>query len=261
MDIKKYIESGILELFVLGQLSPEEENEVQAMQSKYIEIQREIHEISMGLEKYGKLKAIKAPPSVSKQLFENLPLKMFEQNSDSDMGNNLKSTSKSRWNLMSTLFALISLLGFSLFYIQKTENERQKQNYESTLRACDSLSKAQQNEFAIINQINRPHNKIIDLIATPAYEGISVYLHYNDVDKKNFLQLVNLPDITSDQVFQLWSLKAGSDPMPLDVFSDRNKIIPVAYIENTATYAITIEPKGGSKTPSMDKLIGTLGII
>ncbi|MBL0025558.1 MAG: hypothetical protein IPO98_11425 [Saprospiraceae bacterium] len=126
MDIKKYIESGILELFVLGQLSPEEENEVQAMQSKYIEIQREIHEISMGLEKYGKLKAIKAPPSVSKQLFENLPLKMFEQNSDSDMGNNLKSTSKSRWNLMSTLFALISLLGFSLFYIQKTENEKQK---------------------------------------------------------------------------------------------------------------------------------------
>ena len=29
----------------------------------------------------------------------------------------------------------------------------------------------------------------------------------------------------------------------------------------TATYAITIEPKGGSQSPSLDKLIGTMGVL
>ena len=73
--------------------------------------------------------------------------------------------------------------------------------------------------------------------------------------------MVNLPDIASDQAFQLWSLKDGADPMPLDVFADKNKIIEVAFVDNTATYAITIEPKSGSKSPTLEKLIGTIGVI
>ncbi|MBP6447197.1 MAG: anti-sigma factor [Saprospiraceae bacterium] len=75
------------------------------------------------------------------------------------------------------------------------------------------------------------------------------------------MQLVNLPNITKDQVFQLWALKDGANPMPLDIFADTNKLIPVAFIDNNTTYAITIEPKGGSQTPSLDKLIGTLSVI
>ncbi|MBK8625039.1 MAG: anti-sigma factor [Saprospiraceae bacterium] len=67
--------------------------------------------------------------------------------------------------------------------------------------------------------------------------------------------------IKSNQAFQLWSLKDGVDPMPLNVFADKNTIIPVDFIDQTATYAITIEPKGGSKSPSLDKLIGTMGVI
>ena len=49
--------------------------------------------------------------------------------------------------------------------------------------------------------------------------------------------------------------------MPLNVFADKNTIIPVDFIDQTATYAITIEPKGGSQSPSLDKLIGTMGVI
>ncbi len=75
------------------------------------------------------------------------------------------------------------------------------------------------------------------------------------------MQLISLPNITKDQVFQLWALRDGVDPMPLDIFADKNKIIPVNYIDNTTTYAITIEPKGGSKSPSLDRLIGTMGVI
>jgi len=75
LDLKTYIESGILELYVLGQLSSEEEKEVQDMQAKHVEIQREIHEISLGLEKYGQINAIKAPAHVADRIFDNLPSK------------------------------------------------------------------------------------------------------------------------------------------------------------------------------------------
>lgn len=258
MDLKTYIESGILELYVLGQLSPEEEKEVQDMQAKHIEIQREIHEISISLEKYGQINAIKAPAHVADRIFENLPSKPVYS---SVKASDVPPKSGLTWNTLTTLFALLSVLGFSMYFILKTEHNSAIQKYESDKKACDSIATQQQQQFAIINQINDPYNKIIDMTPTAGYAGISVYLHYNVVNKKNFLQLVNLPEITSDQAFQLWSLKDGADPMPLDVFVDNNKIIEVAFVDNTATYAITIEPKGGSKSPTLERLIGTMGVI
>jgi anti-sigma-K factor RskA len=259
LDVKTYIESGILELYVLGQLSPEEEKEVQEMQSKHIEIQREIHEISVVLEKYAQLNAIKVPSHVAERIFENLPSKSAPSSVDSSAFVPPKSGLK--WNALTTLFALLSVLGFSMYFILKMEHNSALQKYESDKKACDSIALEQQQLFAIINQINDPNNKIIDMTPTAGYAGISVYLHYNAVTKKNLLQLVKLPDITSDQAFQLWSLKDGADPMPLDVFADKNKIIEVDFVDNTATYAITIEPKAGSKSPTLEKLIGTMGVI
>ncbi len=259
MDIKSYISSGTLELYLLGQLTPEEMREVETLQEKHIEIKREIYEISLGLEKYGQLTAIKAPESVGTKLFDNLPKRApIVQNASKD---NTESNGGMKWNLLTSLFALIGILGFTLYYLQISENKAANKQYESQIRVCDSITNQQEQQFALLNQINDPNNKIIDMTPTAGYAGISVYLHHNAVNKKNFLQLVNLPEITSDQAFQLWSLKDGADPMPLNVFADKNTIIAVDFIDLTATYAITIEPKGGSQSPSLDKLIGTMGVI
>jgi anti-sigma-K factor RskA len=259
LDIKSYISSGILELYVLGQLTPEEMREVEIMQEKHIEIKREIYEISLGLEKYGQLSGIKAPESVGTKLFDNLPKRTPTVQSASK--DNMGSNHGLQWNLLTSLFALIGILGFTLYYLQLSENKATSQQYESQLRICDSITNQQEQQFALLNQINDPNNKIIDMTPTAGYARISVYLHHNTVSKKNFLQLVNLPEITSDQAFQLWSLKDGADPMPLNVFADKNTIIPVDFIDKTATYAITIEPKGGSKSPTLENLIGTMGVM
>ncbi|MBC7883969.1 MAG: anti-sigma factor [Saprospiraceae bacterium] len=261
MDVKSYIESGILELYVLGQLSPEEEKDVQDKQAKYEEIRREIHEISLGLEKYGRLKGIKAPENVAGKLFEQLPPKSFDEKPPKGQKLSSDQNSGLKWNLLTSLFLLISLLAFTLYLLEKFEHNTDILKYENSKKICDSITTQQQQQFAVLQQINDPNNKIIDMTATPAYAGIVAYLHYNEADKKNFLQLVSLPDIGPDQVFQLWSLKDGADPMPLDIFKDKNNIIEVAFIDQTLTYAITIEPAGGSKSPSLDKLIGTIGVI
>ena len=119
MDLKTYIESGILELYVLGQLSPEEEKEVQDMQAKHIEIQREIHEISLSLEKYAQLNAIKAPAQVADRIFENLPSK--SSGITSSVNNTVVTPTKTglSWNTLTTFFALLCILGFLMYLIQK----------------------------------------------------------------------------------------------------------------------------------------------
>ncbi len=52
MDIKEYISSGVLELYVLGSLSVEESLQVENLASIHPEVRREIEEISLAIENY-----------------------------------------------------------------------------------------------------------------------------------------------------------------------------------------------------------------
>lgn len=261
MDIKAYISSGILELYVLGQLSPEEMTQVEDMQSKYVEIRKEIYDISISLEQYGRLTAIKAPDSIGQELFKNLPPKDIKNFGDETLKNQPDKGQGLQWNIVTTLFALISLLGFTLFFLKKMEHDSFKAKSEKDREVCDSIQLASQQQYALLIQINNPNNKILDLTPTAGYTDLAIYLHHNETDRINLLQLVRLPAISSDQAFQLWSLKDGVAPIPLDVFDGSGKILPVAYEDGTGTYAITIEPKGGSLTPTLEKLIATVGVI
>jgi len=259
LNIKEYISSGILELYVLGQLSLEEQREVEDMQAKHEEIRREIHEISLSMEKYAQLSGIKPPENVATQLFENLPGKT--PNKQQTTGENNSSSGVNTWKISSILFALSALVGFMMYFQQKSDYHIIEKKLDKQQKFCDSITSSREAQYAILNQINNPGNKIINLTPTASFEKVVVYLHHNSENKKNFLQLVNLPDINQNQAYQLWSLKEGQAPQPLDVFVNKNTIIPVNFVDNTATYAITIEDKNGSLVPSLDQLIGTMQVL
>ncbi|MBC7565802.1 MAG: hypothetical protein H7223_02435, partial [Pedobacter sp.] len=71
---KSYIESGILELYVLGQLTAQEQKEVQAMASSYPEIRQEIEAIEIALEKYAMKNAMKPTIGLQDRIFERIGL-------------------------------------------------------------------------------------------------------------------------------------------------------------------------------------------
>ena len=52
-SVSKYIETGILELYVLGIASDEERNDVERLALEHVEIREEIEEIKVSIEVYG----------------------------------------------------------------------------------------------------------------------------------------------------------------------------------------------------------------
>ena len=50
MNIKEYISSGIIELYVLGICSPEEEKEFESLRHQYPELDAAVQEYEMQLE-------------------------------------------------------------------------------------------------------------------------------------------------------------------------------------------------------------------
>ena len=63
-DITEFIESGILEMYVLGQTTPEETREVESRAAVHKEVQNEIAEISITLERYARAHAVKPDPMI-----------------------------------------------------------------------------------------------------------------------------------------------------------------------------------------------------
>jgi anti-sigma-K factor RskA len=258
LNLKEYISSGILELYVLGQLSATERQEVEAMMVKHIEVKQEVFEIGGSLEKYSKIAAVKAPESIKTKLFEQLPKKSI----DSTAVDSSQNSFSQLWNPLSGLLLALSLVGFTLYYTSHNKSKELINNYDKQLLACDSIQLASQKNFALLEDIRSKDNEIYKLTATESFAGTEIYLFKNDIKKKNYLQLNNLPTINDQQSYQLWSLKEGEAPIPLTVFDDANEIfVAVDYEDETPTYAITIEPRGGSVSPSLDKLLGTISVI
>lgn len=73
-DIKLYIESGILELYVLGDLAQEEKLEVERLAANYPEIQKELNEISKTMELFAEQNAIEPRESLRATVLNQLEI-------------------------------------------------------------------------------------------------------------------------------------------------------------------------------------------
>ena len=63
-DVSGFIESGILEMYVLGNTSPEEAREVEQMAAIHEDVRKEIEAISIALEKYAESNAVAPDPTI-----------------------------------------------------------------------------------------------------------------------------------------------------------------------------------------------------
>lgn len=71
-SLTSFIESGILELYVMGMASDEEIDEVERMAAAYKEVRKEIREISKTLEAYAQANAVTPNPHVKPLLLATI---------------------------------------------------------------------------------------------------------------------------------------------------------------------------------------------
>ena len=255
MDIKEFRESGLLELYLMGACSQEEIQLVEESLAKFPELQKDIEEISLGLANYAHAQGKKPSPSLKDKILKEAGgAKKNTNDKNAQRGSGSSST-------LTTLLsaATILLAGFGIYF--NNEMKVAKKALEAKQIECDSILTATQLEYAMLDDLQRSDNALIAISATEKYAGTELVLIHNATTRKNYLQVQNLPAITANQSFQLWSLKPDQAPIPLTVFQgDEGIFIPIDFEEGTPTYAITIEPRGGQDAPTLANLIGTWGV-
>jgi Anti-sigma-K factor rskA/Putative zinc-finger len=167
-----------------------------------------------------------------------------------------------RWLAIAPVAATLLLAIFSLMLWR--EDARLRHNLEQAQAEAAKQDQQLQQVQAIVDLLKAPNAMHMTLVAAkwPAQpQAKTVY-----VPRKGLLLMANnMEQLPQNKVYELWLLPAdGSPPMPAGTFKpDRggNALMhhPMHASIQAKAFAITIEPEGGSQTPTMPIVMGPAG--
>ena len=259
MDLKKYIESGILEQYVLGLLSAEDRVVVEQNIAKYPEIKAEVHQIEQNLESYISLHQKPPSPGLEGKILERI------KNIDPNPPNPVVEPPKPgppKWPLF--LLALAALAGLFFAGYSNAQNQQKAAEISSlqselTRLTTDCDQKDQtindlQEQLQIIRDAN---NALIQMKGTPKAPQAIASIYWNQNTRKTYLDVINLPPPPADKQYQLWAIVDGTpvDMGVFDVVLGSSTLQEVPFIENPQAFAVTLEKKGGSTVPTLEEMV------
>lgn len=269
-ELKTYIESGILELYVLGQLNALEQAEVEAMAAKHTEIKQEIEAIEIAIEQYAQQHAITPNQDIESKILAQISSAPIQESTSSPIVPlnyaPYEAKIKTLRIALAACAALLVVSGIALY------NTHSKLGNAKDQIAILSIEKEQfTTTVNYMKQSNADLQKIADMVANPAWKIVQLagtqmdpnakMVVYWDTSKQDVIvdqSKMQLPVNDTEHQYQLWALVNGK-PVDLGVFdvkADSSKIlINMKAIADAQTFAVTLEKRGGSPTPTMTQLI------
>ena len=271
-NIKSYLESGILEQYVLGDLSVEEKLDVENNARKYLEVRKELEEIEHALISYAKSNAIE-PSKKNKSNFLNA-VNNIDQIKNSTSINTGELYVRSIKFYKYAFAASLTLLFLSSALLLNVNNKLNESYVQlAALQSVNQKFSKQVNfkENELINTKNalqfyqNPTSyKLITLKGSAKAPQASLLVALNEDKEEVMIDLSSLRMPSNDQEhqYQLWAMVDGK-PVDLGVFDakdDSTGMKKMKFIKDAQSFAVPLEPKGGSKNPNMDKMmaIGTI---
>ncbi len=264
MDIKAYIESGILELYVAGTLSEKENKEVHVLMQQHPEILQEVLDIEAAI--------IKLTSAASNQDTNHVLNVVKKELNFNKNDTKVISIQKPKYNWLTyTGWAASVILGIGLLWTINQNNQLQSdiqvaEIQQSLLETQIENSKNSLKEANTLIAVLRDNNITqVRLKGQSNFESTYAKVYWDKNEQRIFLDAQGLPEPPSGMVYQVWSLKLSPlTPTSLGIIdnftSDENKIFEIENANESEAFGITLEPAGGSASPTMEQLY-TLGVV
>ena len=240
MDVQAYIESGVLELYVMQALPDAERKEVESLAVQYPVIQAEIERIEEALHLYA-LDYAQAPrPDLKREILSKIP----------DLPQ--KETPVVQIWQWAMAAALILAIGSSIWLYSKWTDSAQE--LEKLTIAQQNLEEDCQLTRQQLNILINPNTKAIVMNGTPLSPTSRIKVYWNTEHEATFLSIESLPPAPDGMQYQLWSL-IGDSPTSAGVFDRNIGILHVMEsVTNADLFAVTLEPAGGSAVPTISRM-------
>ena len=259
MDVKKYIESGVLEAYATGTLSEQERIEVETHLENYPELIDELRRIEKAIEAYASQQTLTPGSTVYDAIIQTIKNdKAHQQSSPPPTTSNGTRMTSWLWKLFGA-FALL----FGLYFLnqdrlcKKTVREHQIiiDSLTNKIKRIENTNRLFANQSSLIND---QHTTVVDMKGLPIAPDAFARIYYNPIKESTLIDLSDMPAVQSGKQFQLWALVDGSPVnmgvIPLDA-NQRTGLLSMTFVPDAVGFAVTIEPLGGQATPSLDQML------
>jgi anti-sigma-K factor RskA len=267
-DVKKFIESGILELYVLGNVSPVERREVEAMIQKHPAVKAELEEIEKALESYALENAVQPAEKQRAKILNSLVVnladdRIFTKKETVTEPAVITMRAPNGSGFYKYAFAAsVALLLVSITAIYNLSNKLEQKTQELVAANLQNQKFTKTVNFMDeqLSVFRDTSYKILHLKGTKNLPDGNMLVAWNPVKKKVMIDLksLNMPVNDKDHQYQLWAL-VGGKPVDLGVFDktagDSARMKEMKPVALAQAFAVTREPRGGSINPTMSQMM------
>lgn len=211
MDIQSFIQSGLLETYMLGQCTPQEQALVERMLAQHPEIRAEMSAIEAALENYAVANSAPPPPALKGRILDAIDR---EAPAGTPAADNSVAPSPSRLFLWVAIG--LAVLGGILFFLnnrlatEKNTLETQVAELQQQIDACNEQSR-QKEKLQQVNLLLRDRDDTQAVAMSNGENGkFTGYAYLNTARCEVAVDLQSLPAPDPGKYFQLWSIVNGA---------------------------------------------------
>ena len=251
MDIKAYIESGVIESYVLGIAEAQEAAELEQLSRQHPEIRAAIDAFELNLEKQALASATMPSPDVKKQLFATLDFEKEEKSRVVAFG-------WSRYVAAASIILLVASAALNVYYYKEVQSKSIA--YQELLAKNNTLLADNQNtQTKVLDLYNS-----IQLMSDPSFvkvpmpgiagkEGNLATVFWDSKSKDVYLLPNKMAETPADMQYQLWAIVDGK-PVDAGLVSSCAGLCKMKNIPSATMFAITLEKKGGVPSPTLTQM-------
>ena len=259
MNKEEFILSGLLELYAMGNASPEETQIVEDHLNQFPELRVELSEIEMSLENYAQANAIQPSANVKEKVMNQL----FEHNGKEDNKTSpvIPIDKKVRRPLFYKRVAaavFILLIGSAVlnytYYRKYHDANKELQVARKKIEQQGKSNQAMNEDLSVLT--NKYAQPVVLKGTDKAPDAVAkIFWMKNTGDV--YIAPANLPKVPAGKQYQLWAIIDGKpvDGGMIESTSGRYHIQKMKSFGKVDAFAITLEKAGGSPTPTLDQMI------
>lgn len=262
MNPEEIIASGNLEMYVCGALPKEEAFEIEEAIAAYPEVKREIELIEESLV----LLAETVAPPVQAMTWTHILNSIRNVNTTGD-----SKVRTLNWPAITGWAAAILFMGGIMWMLKQTND------LNNSLQITTTENTVLKEEKTTLDNQLAENSQILEVLRSKEYQAFTLpgnqavapdafaKVYLNKTENVAYIDIKGLPAPPRGKVYQVWSLKMEPlTPTSVGLISAENETSEGIYkfinFPDPEAFGITLEPEGGSETPTLSQLY-TLGMI